>query len=126
MKKLKEIWDKLKYWQRGAIIGLLFGILYQFFISFLDRVNFKIYGYLGFESLHLIPLVLFGGTKYIQILIVIWYGIIGTFLGLIYKILIDKTKKNTLRFLILVIIILIVILYIIDLKILGLMFTGLG
>jgi len=127
IKKLKEIWNKLKYWQKGLIIGLLFGIVYQIFILFLDVIGFKIYGQLGFKALHLIPIIFFGDSVSLSIIIVIWYGILGLFLGWIYKILVNITpKKYVFYAFLLVIIMLIITLIFIDLRILNLMFRDFG
>ncbi|MBI2657789.1 hypothetical protein HYX08_03805 [Candidatus Woesearchaeota archaeon] len=32
MKKIKQFWKELKYWQKGATIGLLIGIIYIIYL----------------------------------------------------------------------------------------------
>ena len=34
MRKIKEFWGKLKYWQKGAIIGVIFGLAQPFIMFF--------------------------------------------------------------------------------------------
>ena len=34
MKKLKKFWNKLKYWQKGGIIGIIIFVLYTSFLLY--------------------------------------------------------------------------------------------
>lgn len=104
MEKVKKFWNKLRYWQRGALIGLLFGLLFHIYI-YLFKDSAYIFDIFKISTwmFHLVPLfliiflmpsnLLFEAKINVSnfITILIWYSLIGLIIGLIYGYI--KNKK---------------------------------
>lgn len=96
MKKLKKFWSKLKYWQKGGLIGFLLGVVYLFFLFPNDYIFGKYtYGVLfylgetfcGDEGTFFFGIICELGIMFAYFLV---YIIIGALIGLIIK----KLKKK--------------------------------
>lgn len=132
MEKIKEFWNKLKYWQKGGVIGLIFGIfiqifMFMFFGSYNNLLNWLHFGALVISSLSS-PLNDQTGKIIPFLTIILWYGLLGLILGSILN-LIKKKVKN--RFILwisfsFVIVIIIVILYIMNLFLIESIFKGIS
>lgn len=99
MKKIKQFWNKLRYWQKGGIIGLLVGIIYIIYLfstTLLIREIFaplndlilhfpRVIGDIVFECWFCNSLLVF-----IAILSITQFALIGALIGLI----IGKVKKK--------------------------------
>ena len=94
MKKVKRFWKKLKYWQKGGIIGLLVGL-----IPYLAFDIFPFLAVLAILPMIVIsllvgpqsdPLAIEGIAAYALIISPIFYLILGFIIGLI----IGKLKKK--------------------------------
>lgn len=110
MKKIKEFWRKLKYWQKGIIVGYIFGLIsmtmtlylhliipnipdsiykYSFFLFFFaDDIIRRILFLLNFnlDKATYIKVVMYFGS----VVGIIFYILIGALIGLI----IGKIKKK--------------------------------
>ena len=114
MKKIKKFWEKLKYWQKGAIVGIIFGLiswligsLTQLILPSVDLENpssVLIYSFaLLFLGLYITGRILFplnynmDENDFINLVFyagsfigIIFYTLIGALIGLI----IGKLKKK--------------------------------
>ena len=103
MRKIKEFWNKLKYWQKGGIIGLLVGLIpyLAFYLFNVDMFPFlaiplAIPVILPMIVISLLvgsqsdPLAIEGIAAYALIISPIFYLILGFIIGLI----IGKLKKK--------------------------------
>ncbi|MBI2650283.1 hypothetical protein HYX04_03140 [Candidatus Woesearchaeota archaeon] len=105
MRKTKQFWGKLKYWQKGGVIGLIFGLIvfYFSFSPFYDSPFLIILialPYLSFATILWIlnalpndPLAPEGIVVIAVYLSPIFYTLLGILIGLI----IGKIKKKWLR-----------------------------
>ena len=101
MEKIKGLWAKLKYWQRGGLIGLILGI-----ISYILLVV------IGFKYAGDVCNDIFSCHRkehfYLAICLLLTWVIYGTLLGCAFKILLRfiKIERKWLRYLIFLIVVL--------------------
>jgi|TARA_Y100000310_G_scaffold345855_1_gene471463 hypothetical protein len=113
MKAIKEVWDKLKYWQKGGVIGLFIGVLFNLYLytnkSGYDIELLTIFNVHLRDSLfHLVPLMLYSfifdsaintNINFINLtMVIIWYILVGILFGLIYKFIKDKYPNYSVPF----------------------------
>lgn len=100
MIKVKKLWRKLKYWQKGGIIGLIFGLIALFvmynYVSTFSNI-FIVLPYLFFVTILWIlnalpndPLAPEGIVVIAIFLSTIFYTLLGILMGVI----IGKIKKK--------------------------------
>ena len=99
MKRIKNSWKKLKYWQIGGIIGLIFGLtsIYSYNISPFPSIFFVALPYLFLITLFWVlnalpddPLGAEGIVAIAFLLSPIFYTLLGILIGII----IGKIKKK--------------------------------
>ena len=116
MANIKEIWKKMKYWQKGALCGLVFGILFHIYIFIFRNSIYPDTDKLLFLFLPQALNVFIFGFSSIKAHITIsslislslWHFILGSLFGLIYYYM-NKSVKNKILGLFLTIIIIIII-----------------
>jgi len=134
MEKIKKMWDKLKYWQKGAILGLLFGILFTLYMHiFHGAYVTSDISFSWFDFFHFIPLMLyafiFNSTSDVLSLVsflfvAIWYTMLGVFLGLIYQYLKKNYAKHSISLFILAFFVFLIIIFAINYITIGLLMSG--
>ena len=112
--EIKKFWNKLKYWQNGCIIGFLYGLIIIVCLQLIHGtfgLDIDISGLSAYIIfLHFIPIMLhtllfdlsFNTISiYSFIFVLIWYALLGVFLGFVYQILKKLfTRHLTLYFII--------------------------
>ena len=79
----KGLWGKLAYWQKGATIGLIFGIL----VIFLILQNYQnTYFYYNLSLVYLLVSAIVENQKLISLVgLAFWYVLIGSIVGFILQ-----------------------------------------
>jgi len=134
MEKIKEMWNKLKYWQKGAVLGLLFGILFTLYMYIFhgayatSDISFRWYDFFHFIPLMLYALIFNSTSDVLSVVsflfISIWYTLLGFFLGLIYQYLNKNYAKYSIFLFILVFFVFLTIVFAINYIAIGLLMSG--
>ena len=57
-KKITNLWDKLSYWQRGGVIGLFVGIMFNIYINLFKEGYYLKEGVASWQALpNILPLI---------------------------------------------------------------------
>mgnify|MGYP001619965647 CR=1 FL=1 len=132
----KSFWNGLNYGQKGAIIGISVAILFHIYFL-IGGMKFETKLFTLFDRDIIVGSLTYFPSFFVQeplnnisiitfIVVTIWYGLIGLFLGFIYSVLKNKVSNNVLRRIIFSIIFLgiIIIIYYINLYTFAIRFSG--
>ena len=131
MGNTKELWKKLKYWQKGALLGTLIGVLFQIYIysmygdytvtkiNLLQFIPLFFYALLSNSTSDVLTMISF-------IFVVMWYTLLGTLFGVLYQYLKNKIKKHPKLLFFISLFIFILVIILINFFTMGLLFRNAG